>query len=270
VVRPVRATLVSAVEDEPVAVDGFDARRSRLELARVKRADAAPERRAVEAAQLDPVTRSHAPFAADDADREQAAAAATHCALRSFVDDQPPGYALAEAEPQLERGFPRCRGGEARSATANHLGQRRLSGCDHAFDPGGRRELCGCNLALHATLAGGAARAEHRRPRGRSLCDHRLVRTEHSLDGREEHEQLRAHEDPNLRRERVVVAEGDLVGRRSVVLVHDGHDADALQLVEGVARVDVGAAVADLGGGEQHLRRAHAVCGERVLPAALK
>ena len=43
----------------------------------------------------------------------------------------------------------------------------------------------------------------------------------HAVDLGEEDEQPRAHEDRDLRRERVVVAEGDLVGRRRVVLVHD-------------------------------------------------
>ena len=60
----------------------------------------------------------------------------------------------------------------------------------------------------------------------------------------EQHEQARAHEHRDLRGERVVVAEADLVGRRRVVLVHDGHRAEREERGERAARVDVGAALA--------------------------
>src|SRR6478609_6340900 len=65
-----------SIEDQPVAVHGLDVRRTRLELARVQRADASAETRAVEAAELDPVSGAHGTVAPNDADGEQTAPAA--------------------------------------------------------------------------------------------------------------------------------------------------------------------------------------------------
>jgi hypothetical protein len=55
----------------------------------------------------------------------------------------------------------------------------------------------------------------------------------------EEHQQACAEKDRDLRREEVVVPEGDLVGGRRVVLVHDGDDAPVHQPAERLARVQV-------------------------------
>ena len=55
-------------------------------------------------------------------------------------------------------------------------------------------------------------------------------------------------QDGDLRRQRVVVAEGDLVGRGRVVLVHDRNRPEPEQRVEGVADVDVRLPVGDVGG----------------------
>ena len=52
----------------------------------------------------------------------------------------------------------------------------------------------------------------------------------------------------DLRGQGVVVAEGDLVGGRRVVLVHDRDRAEPEQRVEGVADVDVRLPVGDVGG----------------------
>ena len=87
-----------------------------------------------------------------------------------------------------------------------------------------------------------------------------------AVDLGEQHEQPGVRQDGDLRRQRVVVAEGDLVGRRRVVLVHDRHRAEPEQRVEGVADVDVGLPVGDVGGREQDLRRLDADARERRAP----
>ena len=89
-----------------------------------------------------------------------------------------------------------------------------------------------------------------------------------AVDLGEQDEQPRAQQHRDLRGERVVVAERDLVGGRGVVLVHDRDGAEPEQRVQGASRVDVGRAVADVPGGEQHLggveRR------ERLVPRGLE
>ena len=58
----------------------------------------------------------------------------------------------------------------------------------------------------------------------------------------------------DLRGEEVVVAEGDLVGRRRVVLVDHRHDAPVEQLAQRLARVEVVRARAHVEERQQHLR----------------
>ena len=90
----------------------------------------------------------------------------------------------------------------------------------------------------------------------------------HAVDLGQEHEQPRAQQHCNLRGEGVVVAEGDLVRGGGVVLVHDRNDAEVEQRVQRVADIDVGGPVADVGGGEQHLRRRRR--RERCVPRGLE
>jgi hypothetical protein len=93
---------------------------------------------------------------------------------------------------------------------------------------------------------------------------------QHACDGREQQQHPRPDEHGHLRSERVVVAEADLVGRRRVVLVDHRHGAEREECVERAARVDVRAALADLGAREQDLRSVQAVRVECVLPRALE
>ena len=88
------------------------------------------------------------------------------------------------------------------------------------------------------------------------------------LDVGEQHEQVGADEHRDLRREEVVVAEGDLVGRRRVVLVDDRQHAPLEQLAERLARVEVVRPRAHVEERQQHLRaRDPAVAQQLVVDA---
>ena len=92
----------------------------------------------------------------------------------------------------------------------------------------------------------------------------------HAFDLGQEDEQPGADEDCDVGGERVVVAEGDLVGRRRVVLVDDRHRSCVEQRLERVPGVHVGGTVGDVIAREEHLRREQVLSRERVLPAALQ
>ena len=91
-----------------------------------------------------------------------------------------------------------------------------------------------------------------------------------ALDLGQEHEQPRTDEHGDLRRERVVVAERDLVGGCGVVLVHDGDDAEPQERHERVTDGDVGGALGEVGRGEQQLRRQEPLRPERLRPRELE
>ena len=89
-----------------------------------------------------------------------------------------------------------------------------------------------------------------------------------AVHGREEHERVRTHELHDEGREPVVVAEREpleLLVRHHVVLVHDGHDARAHEMVERTAHVRGAPAVVEVGVREQHLADLHARRAEEVL-----
>ncbi len=92
----------------------------------------------------------------------------------------------------------------------------------------------------------------------------------HAVDLGQEDEQPRADEDRDLRRERVVVAEGDLVGRRRVVLVHDGDGSCVEERLERVASVHVGGAVGDVVACQEHLCREQPLSREGALPGTVE
>ena len=73
------------------------------------------------------------------------------------------------------------------------------------------------------------------------------------VDGGQQDEQVGADEHGDLRGQEVVVAEGDVRGRRRVVLVDDRDDAPGQQPREGLAGVEVLGAGADVVEGQQHL-----------------
>ncbi len=82
--------------------------------------------------------------------------------------------------------------------------------------------------------------------------------------------QPRLEQHRDLGRERVVVAEGDLVGGRGVVLVDHRHEPPAQQRLERAAGVHVAVAAVHVAGGQKHLGGGRAVTLEGRLPAALQ
>ena len=192
---------------------------------------------------------------------------------------EPSGHGLAEAEPELERRLAAIVRGEPSPARlpgedrAQHVVA--LAAGDHRRDAGSARHLRGEHLAPHPPrpssvptpdlgLAGELALGQELGSRGPGSA------RVHAFDLGQEDEQARADEDGDLGREGVVVAEGDLVGRRRVVLVHDRHRAETEELGERLARVHVGGAVGDVAGREQDLGRRDPVRAERLLPGRLE
>ena len=91
----------------------------------------------------------------------------------------------------------------------------------------------------------------------------------HAGDLGEEHEEPRTDEDRHLRRQRVVVAERDLVGRRRVVLVDDRYCPDANRASSACVR-DVCGTIGQVADREQHLRGEEIFARERAFPGALE
>jgi hypothetical protein len=79
----------------------------------------------------------------------------------------------------------------------------------------------------------------------------------------EQDQRARPGDVRDQRREPVVIAEPDLVGRHRVVLVDHGDHAELEQPVQGPLGVPVVAAPHQVVGGEQHLAGAQVVGGER-------
>ena len=93
---------------------------------------------------------------------------------------------------------------------------------------------------------------------------------EQAVDVREQDEQVGADEDRHLGGEEVVVAEGDLVGRRRVVLVDDRDDAPVQQPAQRLARIEVVGARAHVEEGQQHLRARHAALAQQLVVDAVE
>ena len=92
----------------------------------------------------------------------------------------------------------------------------------------------------------------------------RVLRVEPGLVG-EQDQQPRLEHDRHLRRQEVVVAEGDLVGCRGVVLVHDRDHAPVEQPAQRLAGVQVVGPELEIGGGQQDLRRADVALRQALL-----
>ena len=136
---------------------------------------------------------------------------------------------------------------------------------DDGSHPGPRGDLGGGELARHSPAAAcGTGSAGDGLERGvdlDDLLDQRRVLVEAGIGGEqpggvgEQHEHVGLHEVRHERGEPVVVAVADLVVGHGVVLVDDGNHPEIEQAAQGVARVQVLRAHAEVVRGEQHLAR---------------
>ena len=154
---------------------------------------------------------------------------------------------LARSSAALEAGAPALPGDDRNE---HRLG---LAGRDHRRDPGAGGELRGRDLAPHAAAAETRSATEPDRGRERAVVEQLRARRPRrarvdAVDLGEQHEQPGVRQDGDLSRQGVVVAEGDLVGGRRIVLVHDRDRPEPEQRIEGVADVDVRLPVGDVGG----------------------
>ena len=146
---------------------------------------------------------------------------------------------------------------------------------DHGADPRRRGHVGGDDLRAHAArperrgavadLQVGQGREVGHLAHERGVGHAARVVGVQAVDVGEQHEQVGGHEHGDLRREEVVVAEGDLVGRRRVVLVDDRNDAPVEQRAQRLARVQVVRAAADVVEGEEHLRTRHAALAQQLV-----
>ena len=81
-----------------------------------------------------------------------------------------------------------------------------------------------------------------------------IARVETLLVG-QQHQQARTEQHGNLRCQGVVVAKGDLLRGRRVVLVDDRSDAPGEQRFERMSRIEVRLAAFEVACGQQHLPR---------------
>ena len=236
---------------------GLDPARPAGEIGRRRVGDALGEGPAVRADELDGVARLEAPLDLDDADGEQARARAGERTPRALVDVQPAGDGLAVPQPELERGRRLLVRREARAARlARNDRQQDVPAARRPRSPSGSRPTRPAPRRRSCSPCRPCRGSSPRRPRRHGP---RAVPSPigsapgvaggagvDALDLGQQHEQPGADEDRDLRRERVVVAERDLVGRRRVVLVHDRHDAARRERGERVAGVQVGGAVGEV------------------------
>ena len=178
--------------------------------------------------------------------RARRPASTTHaCRARGF----------AYFSQSLNERVARARAPEARARRARPPARGRSAPgsqpvADHRRDPGGGRHLGGDDLRAHP------ARAQRRRSCARSRSPSRSAGSRPRVDERaprvrarvgrveavgvgQQDEQVGADEDRDLRGEEVVVAEGDLVGRRRVVLVDRPARRASRAASQRLARVEV-------------------------------
>ena len=206
----------------------------------------------------------------DDADRQQRRPAVAQRARRAGVDDDRAVRRLGVSQPELEARVARllrreararlARAGEHRARARPAAGRcRSRSGCRPRSPSRPRRPSSACRPSPAATSRGrsrGAPRAS-KSSTSPSSCARRVgarVGREQPVGVGQQDEQVGADQDRDLGGEEVVVAEGDLVGRRRVVLVDDRHDAPVEQAAQRLARVEVVRPRAHVEERQQHLR----------------
>ncbi len=86
------------------------------------------------------------------------------------------------------------------------------------------------------------------------------------IDIRQQHQRIRLHHLRHARGQPVIVAETDFLGRHRIVFVHDGNGPEIEQGAQGVAGIQIAAAVFAVFRRQQNLR--HGLFAERFAPQA--
>ena len=181
-----------SVEDQPVTVHGLDVRRPRFELRRVERADPAAEaacRRAPQSSTPSPARTAPSQRTTPTASRLLPRRRTARSAPSSTTSR--PGHALAEAEPELERRL--ARRAPRRSAFRRRRAPSAAASAPDAITlgmPAAAASSAAATLLSIPPLPAALPRPEDRAARGAPSAITRGVRVEHSLDRRQEHEQL--------------------------------------------------------------------------------
>ena len=259
-------------------------RRRCASVARLVAADADREGAAVGAGQLDGVARAEAPVDGVTRPTGSRLVPALGTARRApSSHHQPAAHRGAVAQPQLvgrgraeaaleARARPPARGGRGDRAG-------REAGCDHGLDAARARHpgpsaawrrsrpspsptAAGADSATASSLRvvedlGDQARA---RPCGIAVID--------AVDVGQEHQQPRLQHQRDVGGQRIVVAEGDLVGRGRVVLVHDRARRPTTSAGAACGGRSRTRAAVDVGLGQEHLAGVQAVAGKRAAPSA--
>ena len=196
-----------------------------------------------------------------------------------------PCEGLAYLQPQLEARVARLAGREARpvglalqrrgaAPSPRQPAADRWPGSRPRSPSRPRRPSSASRPSRAATSCGRCPR-----PRGRKSATSSTSAADGSMRGigrqepvgvGQQHEQVGADQDRDLRGEEVVVAEGDLVGRRGVVLVDDRHHAPVEQPAQRLARVEVVGARAHVEEGQQHLGAGHAALAQQLVVDAVE
>jgi len=187
--------------------------------------------------ELHRVTGRKRAVATHDADSQEAPPVNDQRALSALVDDEPPDRGLGVAEPELERAAAvrgLCRKARAATFPGNDRAENLAApaGSDDRWNARSGCESRSGDLAGHPPATQRASLAQHRLCGGASVNEQlrtarfRGMRCIDPIHLGQQDEKSRVRQDCDLRRERIVVSERDLVSRRRVVLVHDGNNAE--------------------------------------------
>ena len=188
-------------------------------------------------------------------DRQQARALLAQRPLGALVDEHAPARGLRVLEPQLEARLASAPAGGSASRTGSPATARvkRARARSRCRSRRGSRPTspsrppapcCACRPTRGASSTSRSRTRAARPGRATSATGAasgslaRVARVER-VHVRQHDQQVGRQQDRDLRREDVVVAEADLVGRGRVVLVDHRHDAPVEQLRERPARVQV-------------------------------
>ncbi len=183
-------------------------------------------------------------------------------------------------QPLLASGMPAALGRQQRTQLLTGLEPRQhlldTPTDNHRIGTGTRRQTCRAQLGLHAATPQRAASPARyriqRRVVGTRLADQigigiaARIGVEHAVTVGQDHQQIGLDQVGDQRRQRVVVAEADLVGDDGVVLVDHRHDIQIEQCPQGAAGVEIALAIGQVVMGDENLRRLLIATSEAGFP----